>query len=113
MLPAFQPTMACVTVPDLETGRRLAAVILQNRLAACVNIIPGLESHYWWEGKIDSAQELLLLIKTSAARLGELERCVKSNHPYQTPEFITFEIDSGSKEYLGWIAENVASTRLT
>src|SRR4051812_22337292 len=65
-----------VTAPNVEVGRKLAAAILQSRVAACVNIVPGLESHYWWEGKIDQSNEVLLLIKTTKTKLKALEKVV-------------------------------------
>jgi periplasmic divalent cation tolerance protein len=96
-----------VTVPDLKTARALARVILESRHAACVNIVPGLESHYWWQGKIERGKELLLLIKTTSQRLAELQKCVLANHPYDTPEFVVLPIDGGNKRYLDWIADSV------
>ena len=96
-----------VTVPDLKTARRLAKACLASRAAACVNIIPHLESHYWWQGKIEQGKELLLLIKTTRERLRELEQCVLANHPYDTPEFIVLPIEAGNKRYLAWISDSV------
>lgn len=99
--------LVLVTVPDLKTARHLAKACLESRVAACVNIIPRLESHYWWQGKIERGNELLLLIKTTAARLRALEQCVLKNHPYDTPEFIVLPIAIGNKRYLNWIADSV------
>jgi periplasmic divalent cation tolerance protein len=96
-----------VTVPDLKTARAVAKAILQYPAAACVNIIPRVESHYWWQGKIETGKELLLLMKTTVARLDALERCVLSNHPYDTPEFIVLRVDSGNKRYLDWILDSL------
>jgi periplasmic divalent cation tolerance protein len=96
-----------VTVPDLKTARKLAQACLQSRAAACVNILPHIESHYWWQGKIEQGKELLLLIKTTRKRLRDLETCVLANHPYDTPEFIVLPIEAGNKRYLAWISESV------
>src|SRR5688572_17125579 len=85
--------LVLVTVPDLKTARAIAKACLQYPAAACVNIIPRVESHYWWQGKIERGNELLLLIKTTAARLSALERCVLANHPYDTPEFVVLRVD--------------------
>jgi periplasmic divalent cation tolerance protein len=96
-----------VTVPDIKTARALAKVILESRHAACVNIVPGIESHYWWQGKIERGKELLLLIKTTSQRLAELQQCVLANHPYDTPEFVVLPINGGNKRYLEWISDSV------
>jgi periplasmic divalent cation tolerance protein len=92
-----------VTAPDLKTARRLAGAALRRHLAACANLIPGLESHYWWRGKIESSREVLLLFKTRASRLRKLERLILAEHPYDTPEFVTFPLTAGSKRYLAWL----------
>lgn len=96
-----------VTAPDAKVARKLARACLESRTAACVNIIPGLESHYWWRGKIERGKELLLLIKTTTARLGALEKCVLENHPYDTPEFVVLPITLGNRKYLDWILGSV------
>lgn len=97
-----------VTVPDSRVGRRIARAVLQDRLAACVNLLPKLESHYWWKGRIESSAERLLLIKTDRARLSELENIVRANHPYDTPEFVALPIQAGSQRYLRWIDDSLA-----
>ena len=72
-----------------------------------MNIISGVESHYWWEGKLESAQEVMLVMKTLRERVPGLEKCVRANHPYQVPEFIVLEISQGSQPYFNWIEQNV------
>ena len=99
--------LVLVTVPDLKTARALAKACLESRGAACVNIIPRLESHYWWQGKIERGNELLLLIKTTVPKLRALEKCVLANHPYDTPEFVVLPISGGNKRYLDWISDSV------
>jgi len=96
-----------VTVPDMETGRRLARTVLEARVAACVNLVPGMESHYWWQGKLDQSAEVLLLIKTTSDKIGHLERIVLANHPYDTPELIVLPITQGTKRYLDWIEASI------
>jgi periplasmic divalent cation tolerance protein len=96
-----------VTVPDLETARAFAGRILSSRLAACVNIVPQVESHYWWKGKVETAEEAILMIKTVSGQLDALEKWMTENHPYDTPEFVAVAVDTGSEEYLGWIRECV------
>ena len=96
-----------VTAPDLDVARKLSAAILEARLAACVNIIPGLESHYWWEGKLDKSAELLLLIKTTKANLKALEKLVLEKHPYDTPEFVAFPASEVTDKYMDWVRDSV------
>lgn len=96
-----------VTAPLLPIARKLAGQILTKKLAACVNIIPGVESHYWWEGKITRSGEVLLIIKTTGEQLKPLRRLIKRIHPYETPEFIALPIESGSKKFLKWIEASV------
>jgi periplasmic divalent cation tolerance protein len=82
---------------------------VNKRLAACVNIVPGsVESVYRWKGKVEKAREVLLLIKTSAKWLAELEKEVKRMHSYDVPEFIVLPVFAGSREYLAWVLESVA-----
>ena len=94
-----------VTAPDLKTARRLARAALRQRLAACANLIPGLESHYWWRGKIEASREVLLLFKTRAARLRELEGLILTEHPYDTPEFVVLQLTAGTERYLAWLKQ--------
>jgi len=93
-----------VTAPNLRVARSLAQAALSSRLIACANILPGVESHYWWKGKITSGKELLLLLKTGQNCLKKLERLILEKHPYDTPEFIALPISGGSKGYLNWLA---------
>jgi periplasmic divalent cation tolerance protein len=96
-----------VTAPDLKTARKLAKGALANRLVACANVIPKIESHYWWQGKVESSAEVLCLFKTTKARLKQLEQFILKNHPYDTPEFVALAIDAGNERYLSWITESV------
>ncbi len=96
-----------VTVPDLKTGRKLARAALEARLIACANLVPRIESHYWWQGKIEVGSEALLLIKTTAPRLDELEKLILARHPYDTPEFLVLPVTRGSRRYLQWVRHSV------
>lgn len=98
-----------VTVPDRATARRIARAVLADRRAACVNILPGVESHYWWKGKVEKGRELLLVMKTSRARLKALEERVREEHPYDTPEFVVTALSGGSERYLDWIDASLAA----
>jgi periplasmic divalent cation tolerance protein len=94
-----------VTAPDLKSSRKLAAAILDQRAAACVNILPRVESHYLWQGKRERGAECLLIIKSAGRALEKLEKAVLENHPYDTPEFIVLPIRSGNARYLKWISD--------
>jgi periplasmic divalent cation tolerance protein len=100
--------LVLVTAPDLKTARALAKAALQARLAACANIIPRLESHYWWKGKLEQSAEALVLFKTAHAKLGALEKCIVANHPYDTPEFLVLNLSKGAARYLAWLRESVS-----
>jgi periplasmic divalent cation tolerance protein len=93
----------------VSEARQIAKKVVEMRLAACVNIVPGsIESVYRWKGKVEKAREVLLLMKTSAKRLVELEKEVKRMHSYDLPEFIVLPAAVGSKKYLAWVMESVA-----
>lgn len=95
-----------VTAPSLEVARELITGILERRLAACANLVPGIESHYWWEGEICNEAEVMMILKTTENRLAELETHVLEAHPYDTPEFVAWPIVRGSEKYLDWLTEN-------
>jgi len=100
-----------VTAPDLKTARQLAQSALEARLIACANIVPRIESHYWWQGRIEAGAEVLVMMKTTAGRLAALEKLVLAKHPYETPEFIVLPIRHGNKRYLDWVRANTAQGR--
>ncbi|MFB9724724.1 divalent-cation tolerance protein CutA [Planobispora longispora] len=93
------------TVDSLEVSESLARSITQARLAACVQIVGPIRSIYWWDGKLETAQEWQLLIKTTADMFPALEEHIKANHSYDTPEIIATPIVAGSREYLSWVSE--------
>ena len=99
--------VALVTAPDMKTARKLARAALEARLIACANVIPKIESHYWWRGKIETGPEVLLLLKTTTARLAALEKLILAKHPYDTPEFLVLRVERGNKRYLDWLQESV------
>jgi len=92
-----------VTAKDKKEARRIAGGLIKNKLAACVNIVGGIESLFWWQGKVDSAKEVLLIIKTQKAKLPRIIKLVKSLHSYEVPEIIVLPIIAGEKKYLRWI----------
>ena len=97
-----------ITVPSREVGLQIAKELVENRLAACVNILPGILSVYQWQGKIERGDELLLLAKTRSSLFETLAVTVKRIHPYDVPEVIAMPIVAGSDEYLAWINEETA-----
>lgn len=97
-----------VTCSTASEAQRIARAVVKVRLAACVNILPGaVQSIYRWKGKVESARERLLLIKTSRERLAKLQAAVERLHSYDVPEFIAIPIAAGSPAYLSWIEESV------
>ena len=107
MKPRGKFAVVLVTAPDLKTGRKLTRAALAARLIACANLVPRIESHYWWQGKIESGGEVLLILKTTTARLAALERLMLAQHPYDTPEFIVLPISRGNRRYLAWVQDSV------
>ena len=95
--------LVLVTAPDLKTGRRLAKAALQARLIACANLVPKVESHYWWQGKLESGGEVLLILKAPRTKLPALEALIVARHPYETPEFLAAPLLAGGQKYLEWL----------
>ncbi|MDD4182704.1 MAG: divalent-cation tolerance protein CutA [Candidatus Omnitrophica bacterium] len=91
-----------VTIPEKD-AERLARLLLTERVCACVNIIAGVKSLFWWKDKLDEARESLLIIKTKETLFERLKIFIKNNHPYEVPEIISFKIDSINREYLNWL----------
>jgi periplasmic divalent cation tolerance protein len=99
-----------VTCGSIIEARRIASRVVRKRLAACVNIVLGtVQSIYRWKGKVQTTREVLMVIKTSGKRLGELEKEVKRWHSYDVPEFVVISVAAGSREYLAWLEESVKS----
>jgi len=96
-----------VTVPDAEAGAALARSLVEARLAACGNVLPGLRSIYRWEGRVHDEPEALLLLKTTRAGFEALREAVLRLHPYQVPEVVALAVEAGSAPYLAWLAAQV------
>ncbi|HEY7183044.1 MAG TPA: divalent-cation tolerance protein CutA [Blastocatellia bacterium] len=96
------------TLENQEDGERLAMLLLEGGLAACVQILPPMTSIYRWQGAVERASEILLLIKTTRPAYPRLETVIKENHPYQTPEIIALPVEAGLGDYLSWLAAAVA-----
>ena len=103
-----QHVVVLVTAPGLPVARKVAKAALRARAAACANLVRGVESHYWWKGAIERSAEVLVMFKTTRARLSALEAVVVEAHPYDTPEFVVLPIEAGSARYLAWVGESVA-----
>ena len=95
------------TAGSEEEARKIAHHLVENRLAACVNVLPQIESIYRWQGKVDSSREWLLLIKTTAARSSQVCQTISELHSYEVPECIVLAIESGHSPYLRWLEESV------
>lgn len=93
-----------VTAPGNDEAATMASALVQERLAACVNILPGVRSFYRWEGKVQDDPEVMMVIKTRRTLISKLEAHIKELHPYDVPEFVAMDIAHGSAEYLGWLA---------
>lgn len=104
-MPAKRCVVVLVTVPRGGKADGMAESLVEERLAACVNVLPEVVSHYRWKGRVHRDAECLLVVKTTRAKLGALEKWVKSHHPYETPEFLVLDVKGGSREYLGWLME--------
>jgi periplasmic divalent cation tolerance protein len=96
-----------VTCGSIGEARKIGHRVVERKLAACANILPGVESIYRWKGRVERGREVLVVMKTSSKRLRELEREVKRMHSYDVPEFIVLPIVAGSREYLDWVGENI------
>lgn len=98
--------LAFSTFPDAETARRIARALVNEKLVACANILPQIESIYRWEGKLEQSTETLVLFKLTAAGFPQFEAKLEELHPYDVPEIIAAPITGGLASYLGWIAES-------
>jgi len=99
--------LVLTTAGSKEEARKIARALVERRLAACVNVVPQIESVYRWEGKVEEAQEWLLVIKTTGSAYERVRDAIKELHSYQVPECICISIEDGSPDYLNWIADSV------
>lgn len=106
----MQPLLVLCTCPTREGAQTIARSLVEQRLAACVNLLPAVQSVYRWQGAVETAEETLLLIKTQAERLEELKVHVLMLHPYELPEIVAVKIGSGLDRYLDWIGDETRSS---
>ena len=100
-----RPLLVLSTAPDEASARKLARGLLEAHLAACVNLLPAVQSMYWWQGQLQEASEWLLLIKTTSARFSDLQARLREIHPYEVPECIALDISAGLPDYLRWLSQ--------
>lgn len=103
MSASTQARLVLTTAGSMEEARVLARTLVEERLAACVNLIPQVESIYRWEGRIESGPEVLLVMKTEADRVPALQQRLHALHRYDVPEFLVLPVDAGSERYLAWL----------
>ena len=92
-----------MTVPDHDTAARIGRAVLEQRLAACVNVLPQVRSMYWWEGEIQQENEVVVLAKTASTLFESLKTCVLGLHPYEVPCIVAVALDQGHEPFLRWI----------
>ncbi|BCG11061.1 divalent cation tolerance protein CutA [Buttiauxella agrestis] len=102
-MPTTQAVVILCTAPDEATAQELAALVLAEKLAACVTLLPGATSLYYWEGKMEQEYEVQMLLKSDIEHQEALLACLKSQHPYQTPELLVLPVTHGDSEYLSWL----------
>ena len=103
----MQPLLVYITAPGRQEARALASTLVQERLAACANIIDGAESFYWWQGKMETAAESICILKTTDAVYPALEKRARELHPYEVPCIVALPLVQGSASFLQWIADEI------
>ena len=103
MTPDSGKVVVFVTASSEEEAEKIASLLLEKRKAACVSVVPRVSSRFWWQGKLDSVQESLLIVKTRAALVPELTDIVKKAHRYSVPEIVALPVVAGNKDYLDWV----------
>lgn len=103
-----QVLLVTTNLPDADSARSLARLLVESRLAACVNLMPGIQSIYRWQGDIEQASEFTLLIKTTRRHYTQLEQAIVSHHPYEVPELIALPVSDGYLPYLRWVVSETS-----
>ena len=94
------------TFPDRSKAQRIAEELVVGRFAACANVASAVDSFYWWKDEVETANEVLVYFKTTAARFDAFAQKLRELHPYDVPEIFAFRVEAGSPDYLSWVAEN-------
>jgi periplasmic divalent cation tolerance protein len=105
----MEARVVLTTCESKEEAQKIARALVERRLAACVNVVPAIESVYRWQGKVESSTEWLLLIKTRAEKFEAVREAIRELHSYEIPECIMISVEGGSREYLEWIEESTKS----
>jgi periplasmic divalent cation tolerance protein len=105
MLMSERAVIVYTTYPSLVEAERIGKAVLEKRLAACVNILPGMISHYWWQGAIERGEEVVMIIKTRASLAAAVRAAVKAMHSYTTPAILVLPIEGGEPGYLAWLMQ--------
>lgn len=105
----MESVLVYITTPDVEQARRIGRYLVEKRLAACVNILPVMESLYWWDGSVQNDREAVLLAKTTAAAVEELRAAVVELHPYEVPCIVAIDMVAGHEPFLRWIHAQVTA----
>lgn len=103
VLMSAKPTLVYVTASDADEAARIGRAVVEERLAACANVVPGVSSIYWWEGKVDESREASLILKTRSDLVKELTTRIKALHSYTVPCVVALPIDDGNPDFLNWI----------
>jgi len=98
-----EAVVVLITAPTKHEAEQLALMLVENCLAACVQLLPGIESIYRWQGKVERQEEVLLIAKTLGSKFADLEREVRAHHSYETPEIVAIPVVDGSADYLAWL----------
>jgi periplasmic divalent cation tolerance protein len=104
--------VALCTAPNPSQAESLAQALLASRLAACVSLLPGMHSLYWWQGQVESANEVLLIIKTTVDQVEALKASITEHHPYDTPELLVLPVSDGLERYLAWVQKETRPSLL-
>ena len=108
---SHQVLVVLVTCPSRRSALQVAETLIARRLAACVNIVPGVTSIYRWQGKTERATEMLLVIKTTRPVFGRMKKAILAVHPYDVPEIIAMPVERGHQAYLGWVVQSTQTVR--
>lgn len=103
----MEPLLVITSLPDQDSARHMAEILITERLAACINVLAPCTSIYRWQGKIENTQETPLLIKTLASQYGKVEAAIRQHHPYELPEIIAVPLSAGLPGYLAWVAAEI------
>lgn len=108
LLPARKTFLVLTTCGSAPQAARLAQQLVEMRLAACVNVIPGIRSFYWWKGRVERGREALLLVKTQQKKLLSLWEALRRLHPYEVPEYLTLSVSHAEREFLKWLESSLS-----